>query len=117
MRRCFNRRQNNCHGESAICVSAFGVGAVASIYLFRKFILGSARASRAANDALVVGFFAGRATKYICLSSARSVRREGAPNCARGGRAPHSIVLRSICFVLVIFISIGFLGRSRRASG
>ena len=55
--------------------------------------LGSARASRAANDALVVGF-AVRANETNGSSlakgslAARSVRREGASNRSRGGCAP-----------------------------
>ncbi len=54
-----------------------------------QFEMGSARASRAANDALVVGF-AVRATKTNCsgfangLLATRSVRRGGASNRSRG---------------------------------
>ena len=43
--RRFNRRQKICHGESAICASAFGVEAVVSIFYFKR-ILGSLHASK-----------------------------------------------------------------------
>jgi hypothetical protein len=51
--------------------------------------MGSAPASGAANDALVVGIL------WCCLILIRlcnrvRVRREGAPNRSRGGCAPHS---------------------------
>jgi hypothetical protein len=58
-----------------------------------QFEMGSARASRAASNALVVGF-AVRANETnessLAKSSlaARSVRREGASNRSRGGYAP-----------------------------
>ncbi len=49
---------------------------------------GSAPASGATGDALVVGF-CGRRDEPESASAARSVRREGAPNNRRGGGAPH----------------------------
>jgi hypothetical protein len=52
-------------------------------------ILGSAPASGAANDALVVGTVL-QSLISICLPQQIRVRREGAPNCSRGGCAPQT---------------------------
>jgi hypothetical protein len=57
----------------------------------RNFGLGSAPASGAANDALVVGIFGVRAFEPVSLSDASGVRREGAPKRSRGGCAPHCV--------------------------
>jgi hypothetical protein len=49
---------------------------------------GSAPASGAANDALVVGILRMCASEPVRMLVSRRVRREGAPNGSRGGRAP-----------------------------
>ncbi len=53
-----------------------------------QLVLGGAPAPGAADDALVAGILR-RTTNVIYPRAVRSVRREGAPNCSRGGCAPH----------------------------
>ena len=57
--------------------------------------MGSAPASGAADDALVVGI-AVRGCRSKQYSRHNKVRREGAPNSSRGGCAP----LRSLCLLV-----------------